>query len=60
MTQRSKTFVAIWFFEKRTAELEDCTPRYEGVIIEYKHKVKVGYDLNYRALWNNCGNIREV
>lgn len=31
----------IWIFEKEVSKMYDETPRYEGVIIEYLHKVKV-------------------
>jgi hypothetical protein len=36
---REFTVNSIWFFEKETSKLQDPTPIYEGVIIEYFHKV---------------------
>ncbi|EDO47314.1 predicted protein [Nematostella vectensis] len=34
---------SVWFFEKESARASDPTPVYEGVIIEYKHTVKIGF-----------------
>ena len=32
---------SVWFFEKEFSRMQDPTPVYEGVIIEYQHTVKV-------------------
>ena len=31
----------LWIFEKEKSKLEDSEPRYEGVVVEYLHKIKV-------------------
>ena len=36
---REFTVNSIWFFEKEISKLQDPTPIYEGVIVEYFHKV---------------------
>lgn len=41
MRATSKVVETIWIFEKETDKLFDDTPVYEGVIIEYLHRVKV-------------------
>lgn len=41
MRATSKLVETIWIFEKETEKLFDDTPVYEGVIIEYLHRVKV-------------------
>ena len=38
---RELTVNSIWFFEKEASKLEDPTPIFEGVIIEYFHKVSI-------------------
>ena len=40
---REFTVNSIWFFEKEVSKLQDLTPIYDGVIIEYIHKVRKGY-----------------
>ena len=42
MRATSKMVDTIWVFEKEENKLLDDSPAYEGVIIEYLHKVKVG------------------
>mgnify|MGYP002804050241 FL=1 len=34
---------SIWFFEKESSRLQDPTPIYQGAVIEYFHKVSVGF-----------------
>ena len=34
------TIDTVWMFEK-DANLSDTTPRYEGVVLEYRHQVEV-------------------
>jgi len=41
MRATSKLVETIWIFEKETSRLFDEAPLYEGVIIEYLHRVKV-------------------
>ncbi len=41
MKTSSKTIDTLWIFEKEKAAIRDTNPKYEGVIIEYYHKVKV-------------------
>ncbi len=44
MRATSKTVDTVWIFEKEVGLEDDTTPLYEGVIIEYLHKVKVSQD----------------
>ncbi|ELT97862.1 hypothetical protein CAPTEDRAFT_224889 [Capitella teleta] len=44
MKASSKTVETIWIFEKEANKLYAEEPEYEGVIIEYLHKVKKGLD----------------
>ena len=46
MKATSKMIDTIWIFEKEAEKLHDNTPMYEGVIIEYIHQVKVGFELD--------------
>jgi hypothetical protein len=41
MKASSKRVETIWIFEKEASRLYDEEPVWEGVIIEYLHKVKV-------------------
>ena len=41
MRSTSKVVETVWIFEKDTSNLFDDTPIYEGVIIEYLHRVEV-------------------
>jgi len=41
MRSTSKVVETVWIFEKDTSSLFDDTPIYEGVIIEYLHRVEV-------------------
>lgn len=34
---------AIWFFEKDASKLDDMTPIYEGAVVEYFHKISLGF-----------------
>ncbi|XP_068725152.1 uncharacterized protein [Montipora capricornis] len=34
---------SVWFFEKEFCRVQDPTPVYEGIIIEYQHTVKMGF-----------------
>ena len=34
---------SIWFFEKEASKLEDMTPTYQGTVLEYIHKVSMGF-----------------
>ena len=34
---------SLWFFEKKSSKLQDPTPVYQGTVIEYMHKVSVGF-----------------
>ena len=34
---------SVWFFEKESSRLQDPTPVYYGTVIEYLHKVSVGF-----------------
>ena len=40
---REASMNAIWFFEKDASKLDNMTPLYEGAILEYFHKVSVGF-----------------
>ncbi|KAI0212122.1 hypothetical protein LSAT2_003013 [Lamellibrachia satsuma] len=41
MKSRSMTINTMWIFEKEAHKLGDTTPRYEGVVLEYRHQVEV-------------------
>jgi len=41
MRSTSKVVETVWIFEKDTSRLFDDTPVFEGVIIEYLHRVQV-------------------
>ena len=41
MTSAVRYVDTVWIFEKDQDKLDDTTPRYEGVILEYLHKIKV-------------------
>ena len=45
MKQHSRNIDTMWLFEKEDSKMDDLTAQYEGVIIEYLHKVKV-------KIWN--------
>ena len=34
---------SVWFFEKESSRLQDPTPVYQGAVIEYFHKVSMGF-----------------
>ena len=36
----------IWFFEKEADNLNDNTPKYEGIIVDYDQKISVSDDNN--------------
>ena len=55
MRSTTKMVDTIWIFEKEDDKIMDETPEYEGVIIEYLHKVKVSVT---RSL--SQGNIHKV
>ncbi len=40
MKTSSRLIDSIWIFEKEESLIDNQTPQYEGVIIEYLHKVK--------------------
>ena len=50
MKTTMKYIDTLWIFEKEQSSLEDTTPRYEGVVLEYLHKVKVGYSVNAECI----------
>ena len=41
MKGRSMTIDTVWMFEKDADNLSNTTPRYEGVVLEYRHQVEV-------------------
>ena len=41
MKATTKAVEAIWIFEKEARKFNDDTPQWEGVIVEYLHKVRV-------------------
>jgi len=43
MRSTSKVVETVWIFEKETSKIFDDTPIYEGVIIEYLHRVEVSH-----------------
>jgi len=43
MRATSKIVETVWIFEKETTRLFDDTPIYEGVIIEYLHRIEVSH-----------------
>ena len=52
---------SVWFFEKQLNKLEDPTPLYEGTMIEYHIKAKVGFgsitsDFDIMQLCQEMGN----
>lgn len=34
---------SVWFFEKESSKVQDPTPIYQGAVIEYLHKVSMGF-----------------
>jgi len=48
----SKVVETVWIFEKETSRLFDDTPIYEGVIIEYLHRLEVShkYKLHFLSI----------
>jgi len=45
MRSSSKVVETVWIFEKDASRLFDDTPIYEGVIIEYLHRVEVSHKI---------------
>lgn len=53
MKATSKAVETIWMFEKEASKLHDHTPQWEGVIIEYLHKVTVSFT-KHRPMASAC------
>jgi len=45
MRSSSKVVETVWIFEKDASRLFDDTPIYEGVILEYLHRVEVSHKI---------------
>jgi len=56
MRATSKVVETVWIFEKETSKLFDDTPTYEGVIIEYLHRIEVSP--KYKCMITVCQNVR--
>ena len=56
MKSEHSTIDTLWIFEKEVSRLNDTTPQYEGVIVEYLHKIKVHHFTLFLSflLFGNC------
>jgi len=58
MRATSKVVETVWIFEKETSKLFDDTPTYEGVIIEYLHRIEVSP--KYKCMITVCLSECEI
>lgn len=58
MKSVSSTIDTLWIFEKEATKVNNTAPEYEGVIVEYLHKVKVRAIQKKQVVQSNQLNVR--